>query len=43
MNVNKQVEMVCQKIATDPKLANGYHAVGFSQGGQFLYVTISPI
>jgi palmitoyl-protein thioesterase len=36
MNANKQVSMVCQKIASDPKLKNGYHAVGFSQGGQFL-------
>lgn len=36
MNVNKQVTMVCAQLAADPKLANGYHAVGFSQGGQFL-------
>jgi palmitoyl-protein thioesterase len=36
MNVNKQIEMVCTQLAADPQLANGYHAVGFSQGGQFL-------
>jgi len=28
--------MACKKIQADPKLANGYNAVGFSQGGQFL-------
>ena len=31
MPVNEQVEMACQKIANDPQLADGYHAVGFSQ------------
>ncbi|XP_038057321.1 palmitoyl-protein thioesterase 1-like [Patiria miniata] len=36
LNVNKQVEMACQKIKSDPKLANGYNSMGFSQGGQFL-------
>ena len=30
--------MVCQKVSTDDKLKNGYNAMGFSQGGQFLYV-----
>lgn len=35
-NVNKQVENVCQQLATDPKLQGGYNAIGFSQGGQFL-------
>lgn len=34
--VNKQVEMVCQQLAEDPLLQNGYHGLGFSQGGQFL-------
>ena len=28
--------MACEIIANDPKLANGYHGLGFSQGGQFL-------
>eukprot|EP00112_Aurelia_sp_Birch-Aquarium-sp1_P001002 Seg1097.2 transcript_id=Seg1097.2/GoldUCD/mRNA.D3Y31 product="Palmitoyl-protein thioesterase 1" protein_id=Seg1097.2/GoldUCD/D3Y31 len=36
LNCNTQVEMVCKMIATDPKLKNGYNALGFSQGGQFL-------
>jgi len=35
-DVNAQVEEVCSAIAADPQLAGGYHAVGFSQGGQFL-------
>ena len=30
--------MVCKKLATDDKLKKGYNAMGFSQGGQFLYV-----
>ncbi|EDW65461.2 palmitoyl-protein thioesterase 1 [Drosophila virilis] len=33
---NKQVDYVCQQLARDEKLANGYNAIGFSQGGQFL-------
>ena len=36
MPVNKQIEMVCQKIKEDPKLQNGYNGMGFSQGGQFM-------
>lgn len=36
LNANKQIDMVCKKLAKDPKLRNGYNAVGFSQGGQFL-------
>ncbi|KAF2355833.1 Palmitoyl protein thioesterase [Trinorchestia longiramus] len=35
-NANDQVAEVCQTIQSDPLLANGYHAIGFSQGGQFL-------
>jgi len=34
--VNKQVEQVCAELADNPDLKNGYNAVGFSQGGQFL-------
>jgi len=34
--VNKQIEMACEAIASDEKLKDGYNAVGFSQGGQFL-------
>lgn len=35
---NKQVEEVCRQISSDPELQDGYNAVGFSQGSQFLYV-----
>lgn len=33
---NKQVEDACRQIANDKRLENGYNAIGFSQGGQFL-------
>ncbi|GAU99482.1 hypothetical protein RvY_10480-3 [Ramazzottius varieornatus] len=36
MPVNTQVDTVCQKLSQIPELQNGYHAIGFSQGGQFL-------
>ena len=35
-DTNKQIDMACQMIANDPELQNGYNALGFSQGGQFL-------
>jgi len=35
-NVNDQIDFVCDKIKGDPTLKNGYHAIGFSQGGLFL-------
>ena len=35
-NVSAQVEMVCDELSQDQKLNNGFNAVGFSQGGQFL-------
>ncbi|XP_050523420.1 palmitoyl-protein thioesterase 1 isoform X2 [Daktulosphaira vitifoliae] len=35
-NVNVQVKDVCNQISTDPYLQNGYNAIGFSQGAQFL-------
>ncbi|GAM27989.1 hypothetical protein SAMD00019534_111650, partial [Acytostelium subglobosum LB1] len=34
--VNEQVDMVCQMMRSDPNLTNGFNAIGFSQGGQFL-------
>ncbi|XP_055337096.1 palmitoyl-protein thioesterase 1-like [Paramacrobiotus metropolitanus] len=34
--VNKQVDTVCKNLSATPELKNGYHAIGFSQGGQFL-------
>uniref|UniRef100_A0A452S511 Palmitoyl-protein thioesterase 1 n=1 Tax=Ursus americanus TaxID=9643 RepID=A0A452S511_URSAM len=36
LNVNSQVTTVCEILAKDPKLQQGYNAMGFSQGGQFL-------
>ncbi|TNN57356.1 Palmitoyl-protein thioesterase 1 [Liparis tanakae] len=38
MDVNEQVSVVCSQLARDPELKAGYHAMGFSQGAQFLYV-----
>ncbi|XP_012673850.1 palmitoyl-protein thioesterase 1 [Clupea harengus] len=35
-DVNEQVAFVCNQLAQDPKLKDGYNAMGFSQGGQFL-------
>ena len=35
-NVNELVYMACIKIQNDPELKNGYNAMGFSQGAQFL-------
>jgi len=35
-DVNSEVTRACGLIANDSRLVNGYHAVGFSQGGQFL-------
>jgi hypothetical protein len=32
-----QINMVCEEIKSDRRLANGFHAIGVSQGGQFLY------
>lgn len=36
MNLNEQVSIACRTIASDPKLKNGYNALGFSQGGQIV-------
>ncbi|GMR43995.1 hypothetical protein PMAYCL1PPCAC_14190, partial [Pristionchus mayeri] len=35
-NMNDQVKRVCDWISADPKLPNGYNAIGASQGSQFL-------
>jgi hypothetical protein len=32
----KNMIQVCEMIANDPALQNGFNAIGFSQGGQFL-------
>jgi palmitoyl-protein thioesterase len=36
MDINKQVEQACTMIKEDPKLKDGFNAIGFSQGAQFL-------
>lgn len=36
LNLNRQVELTCANISADPKLSNGYHGIGFSQGGQIM-------
>ena len=36
MPIWEQVEYACNIIKNDPELADGYNAVGFSQGSQFL-------
>lgn len=40
MNPNKQIEYVCKKLSLDPNLQNGFNAIGFSQGSQFLRAVI---
>eukprot|EP00053_Salpingoeca_punica_P008516 m.76370 g.76370 ORF g.76370 m.76370 type:complete len:305 (-) comp14633_c0_seq2:204-1118(-) len=35
-NVNSQIDEVCKQLQNDSNLADGFNAVGFSQGGQFL-------
>ncbi|CAD6197319.1 unnamed protein product [Caenorhabditis auriculariae] len=35
-NMNEMVALACKHIKEDPNLAQGYNAMGFSQGGQFL-------
>jgi len=34
--VSNEVSEVCTQLKSDPQLQNGFNAVGFSQGGQFL-------
>ena len=36
MPIKEQVEFACDLIKNDPELANGYNAIGISQGGLFL-------
>ncbi|TPX38257.1 palmitoyl[protein] hydrolase [Synchytrium microbalum] len=35
-NVNRQIDEVCEALADDDKLFDGFNAIGFSQGGLFL-------
>lgn len=37
---NKQIEEACRQIASEPELQNGFNAIGFSQGAQFLWVLL---
>lgn len=34
--ISRQVDLVCETLAQDPLLVNGFNAMGFSQGGLFL-------
>jgi hypothetical protein len=38
--MNEQVQKVCEQIQADAALANGYNAIGFSQGGLFVCVHV---
>jgi len=35
LNINSQIDLACNRIRNDTSLKDGYHAVGFSQGGLF--------
>ncbi|KAI6040257.1 palmitoyl-protein thioesterase [Pisolithus marmoratus] len=35
-NVNAQIDLVAEQLASIPELGRGFDAIGFSQGGQFL-------
>lgn len=36
LNLSSQVTTIRQILAKDPRFQQGYNAMGFSQGGQFL-------
>lgn len=36
MHPDKQIEIACKVIQEDPLLTNGYNAIGWSQGSQFV-------
>ncbi|KAL0270574.1 UNVERIFIED_CONTAM: hypothetical protein PYX00_007940 [Menopon gallinae] len=36
LNANRQVELACETLRSNSKLQDGYNAIGFSQGAQFL-------
>lgn len=31
--INFQIKLICESVQSDPKFANGYNAIGISQGG----------
>ncbi|XP_032674292.1 palmitoyl-protein thioesterase 1 [Odontomachus brunneus] len=35
-NINEQIKHVCEQLQQDSRLQQGYNAIGFSQGAQFL-------
>ncbi|XP_078037831.1 palmitoyl-protein thioesterase 1 [Augochlora pura] len=39
-NINQQISEVCDLLSKDEQLKNGYNAIGFSQGAQFLRAVI---
>tara|TARA_B110000977_G_scaffold127493_1_gene162867 strand:+ start:12152 stop:13195 length:1044 start_codon:yes stop_codon:yes gene_type:complete len=39
-DVNHQVTQVCERLLAEPRLANGFYAVGFSQGSQFIRAVV---
>ncbi|XP_033200097.1 palmitoyl-protein thioesterase 1 [Bombus vancouverensis nearcticus] len=39
-NINEQIQEVCQQLSKNERLKNGYNAIGFSQGAQFLRAVI---
>ncbi|XP_076239920.1 palmitoyl-protein thioesterase 1 isoform X2 [Calliopsis andreniformis] len=39
-NINEQISEVCERLSKDEHLKNGYNAIGFSQGAQFLRAVI---
>ena len=39
-DVNHQVKETCERLLNEPRLANGFFAVGFSQGGQFMRAVV---
>lgn len=43
MNVDDQIDLVCKQVSSDPSLTGGFHALGFSQGGQFVPVFFSRL
>lgn len=40
MSPNKQVQYVCQELSDNEKLKDGFNAIGFSQGSQFLRAVV---
>jgi palmitoyl-protein thioesterase len=39
-DVNHQVKEQCERLLAEPRLANGFFAVGFSQGSQFMRAVV---